>query len=64
MNFLWTTFTVRTGRGHSRGVPRIVRNHLSYTGPILIDARMKPWYPKELGCRPDVAKKVTERWRE
>jgi len=65
MNFLWTTFTRFEPAAdiHAAGT-RIVRNHLSYTGPILIDARMKPWYPKELSCRPDIARKVTERWRE
>ena len=65
MNFLWTTFTrFEPAADIHAASTRIVRNHLSYTGPILIDARMKPWYPKELSCRPDVAKKVTERWRE
>ncbi|MCL6518095.1 AMP-binding protein, partial [Alicyclobacillus sp.] len=43
---------------------RVARHHLAYTPPILIDARMKPWYPAELSCRPDVAARVTRRWRE
>ena len=65
MNFLWTTFTRFEPAAdiHAAGT-RIVRNHLSYTGPIVIDARMKPWYPKELSCREDVAATVTARWRE
>jgi hypothetical protein len=25
---------------------------------------MKPWYPKEVTCREDVAATVTARWRE
>jgi hypothetical protein len=25
---------------------------------------MKPWYPKELTCRADVAATVTRRWKE
>ena len=25
---------------------------------------MKPWYPKELSCREDVAGLVSRRWRE
>jgi len=32
--------------------------------PIVIDARMKPWYPKEVTCRPDIAELVTRRWTE
>jgi len=30
----------------------------------VIDARMKPWYPRELSCRDDVSARVDERWRE
>ena len=65
MNFLWTTFTRFEPAAdiHAAGT-RVVRNHLSYSGPILIDARMKPWYPEEVSCRPDVAEKVSSRWRE
>ena len=65
MNFLWTTFTRFEPAAdiHAAGT-RVVRNHLSYTGPILIDARMKPWYPREVSCRPDVAETVSRRWRE
>ena len=43
---------------------RVIRHHLSYRAPIVIDARMKPWYPRELTCRADVAAQVTARWRE
>jgi hypothetical protein len=25
---------------------------------------MKPWYPKELTCREDIAARVTSRWSE
>jgi 3-polyprenyl-4-hydroxybenzoate decarboxylase len=65
MNFLWTTFTRFEPAAdlHAAGA-RVVRHHVSYDGPVLIDARMKPWYPAELSCRPDVAALVTERWRE
>ena len=42
----------------------IVRNHLAYTGPVLIDARLKPGFPDELRADPDTAPLVTRRWRE
>ena len=65
INFLWATFTrFEPAADIHASATRVVRNHLSYTGPILIDARMKPWYPKELTCRPDVATRVSDRWRE
>ena len=65
MNFLWTTFTrFEPARDiHAAGVT-LRRNHLSYTSPIVIDARLKPGFPAELFCRPDIARRVTERWRE
>jgi hypothetical protein len=25
---------------------------------------MKPWYPREVSCRDDVAQKVSGRWKE
>jgi 4-hydroxybenzoate decarboxylase subunit C len=65
MNFLWTTFTRFEPAADIHAADRrIVRNHIAYTGPIVIDARMKPWYPKELSCRDDIAALVTRRWME
>ena len=32
--------------------------------PVLIDARRKPGFPRELGCDPETAARVTRRWRE
>ncbi|HNM45635.1 MAG TPA: hypothetical protein PKH51_01315, partial [Candidatus Sumerlaeota bacterium] len=43
---------------------RIVRSHIAYTGPLVIDARMKPWYPAEVSCAPEVAQRVAQRWKE
>jgi UbiD family decarboxylase len=65
MNFLWTTFTRFEPAAdiHAAG-RRIVRNHVAYTGPVVIDARLKPWYPKELSCRDDIARRVSSRWKE
>jgi UbiD family decarboxylase len=65
MNFLWTTFTRFEPAADIHAADRrIVRNHIAYTGPVVIDARMKPWYPKELSCRDDIAALVTKRWSE
>ncbi|HET9300891.1 MAG TPA: UbiD family decarboxylase [Candidatus Polarisedimenticolaceae bacterium] len=65
MNFLWTTFT-RFAPGtdlHAAG-RRLVHNHVAYTAPILIDARMKPGYPAELFPDPATASLVGRRWSE
>jgi UbiD family decarboxylase len=65
MNFLWTTFTRFEPAAdiHARST-QVLRHHLAYEPPVLIDARMKPWYPNELSCRPDTAALVTARWKE
>jgi UbiD family decarboxylase len=65
MNFLWTTFTRFEPAADIHARARtIVRNHIAYQPPIVIDARVKPWYPKEVSCREDIARRVTDRWRE
>ena len=64
-NFLWTTFTrFEPAADLYAGQTSVSRHHLSYRFPIVIDARMKPPYPKELSCAPEVARLVTERWKE
>jgi UbiD family decarboxylase len=65
MNFLWTTFTRFEPAAdiHAAGT-RVVRHHVSYTPPIVIDARMKPPYPKELFCDDETAALVDRRWNE
>jgi 4-hydroxybenzoate decarboxylase subunit C len=65
MNFLWTTFTrFEPAADIHAASRRIVRSHIAHDPPIVVDARMKPWYPKEVSCRDDIARKVSERWRE
>jgi len=65
MNFLWTTFTRFEPAADIHAADRrIIRNHIAYTAPVVIDARMKPWYPQELSCREDIASLVGRRWRE
>ena len=65
MNFLWTTFTrFEPAADIHSAAQRVVRNHIAYEPPVVIDARMKPWYPAEVSCRPDVAATVSQRWSE
>jgi UbiD family decarboxylase len=65
MNFLWTTFTrFEPAADLHAAATRVTRNHLVRTPPVAIDARMKPWYPRELSCDPETAATVSRRWRE
>ncbi len=65
INFLWTVFMRFEPAAdiHAARV-KVKRNHVCYTGPIVIDARLKPWYPKELFVAPEIARRVEQRWRE
>ncbi len=63
--FLWATWTrFNPSTDIYAKEIKIVNNHISYKSPIVIDARMKPWYPAEVEVREDIAKLVDNRWRE
>ena len=65
MNFLWTTFT-RFDPASDLCAREVVvtSNHLAYTPPVVIDARVKPGYPEELFCDERTAGLVDRRWSE
>jgi menaquinone biosynthesis decarboxylase len=64
-DFLWSTWTRFEPAGDIHAVvTSVVRHHLAYRGPIVIDARKKPSLPDELIVRDDIAKLVDGRWRE
>jgi 3-polyprenyl-4-hydroxybenzoate decarboxylase len=65
MNFLWTTFTRFEPAADIHAAHlRVAHGQLVRTPPIVIDARMKPWYPAEVTGDPDVARRVSARWAE
>jgi UbiD family decarboxylase len=64
-SFLWTTFTrFEPAADIYSANTTLIRNKISYEGPIVIDARKKPWYPDELFCDPKTAATVSKRWTE
>ncbi len=63
--FLWATWTrFEPAADIYAAQTSIERHHLSYHGPIVIDARTKPGFPAELVVRDDVSAMVDKRWRE
>ncbi|HEX8564539.1 MAG TPA: UbiD family decarboxylase [Pyrinomonadaceae bacterium] len=63
--FLWATWTrFNPATDVFAKEITVAQHHLSYSPPIVVDARMKPWYPKELEPREDVVRLVDNRWRE
>jgi UbiD family decarboxylase len=65
IDFLWSTWTRFEPAGDIYAAEtNVVRHHLAYGGPLVIDARKKPSLPDELIVRDDIAKLVDRRWRE
>jgi 3-polyprenyl-4-hydroxybenzoate decarboxylase len=63
--FLWATWTRFNPATDIYGKAVTVKNnHIGYESPIVIDARMKPWYPGVVEVRDDIAKLVDRRWAE
>jgi UbiD family decarboxylase len=63
--FLWATWTrFNPATDIYAKETTVQNNHIGYTAPIVIDARMKPWYPKEVEAREDIVRLVDARWRE
>ncbi|MEJ8548600.1 UbiD family decarboxylase [Brevibacillus borstelensis] len=63
-SFLWTVFTRFDPAHDLYAKATIARNKIRYEGPLVVDARMKPFYPDEVETHPDIAKLVDQRWKE
>jgi len=64
-DFLWSTWTrFEPAADIHAARTEVIRHHLAYSGPIVIDARTKPGFPKELIVRDDIGQKVSRRWDE
>ncbi len=63
--FLWATWTrFNPATDIYAKATTLKNNHIGYEAPIVIDARMKPWYPGVVEVREDIAKLVDGRWNE
>lgn len=63
--FLWATWTrFNPSTDVYASDTKVVNNHLAYTAPMVIDARMKPWYPAEVEPLDEIVKTVDRRWSE
>jgi 4-hydroxybenzoate decarboxylase subunit C len=64
-DFLWSTWTrFEPASDIYAADTKVLRHHLAYTGPIVIDARTKPGFPRELIVRDDIGELVDRRWHE
>jgi UbiD family decarboxylase len=63
-SFLWRVFTRFEPAADLHGRTRIVRNHVAFTAPVVLDARTKPWMPRLVEPDPATVALVDRRWRE
>ncbi len=63
-SFLWRVFTRFEPAADVHGVTKVVRNHIAFSPPIVIDARTKPWMPGVVEPDPSTVSLVDRRWRE
>jgi UbiD family decarboxylase len=63
--FLWATWTRFDPASDIYAREVTTRNnHIGYTAPVVIDARMKPWYPAEVGPAEQTVNLVNSSWSE
>jgi 3-polyprenyl-4-hydroxybenzoate decarboxylase len=63
--FLWRVFTRFEPAADLRGAAaRIVRNHVAFEAPVVLDARVKPWFPSEVDPDAETSARVDRRWKE
>ena len=60
--FLWHIFTRFEPAGDIHARYQVVRNHLAYDPPLVIDCRMKPGYPEVLVPDPETVSSVDAIW--
>ena len=64
-DFLWSVWTrFEPAADIHAAETNVVRHHLAYKPPLVIDARKKPTLPDELIVRDDIKQSVDRRWRE
>ena len=64
-DFLWATWTrCEPASDIYAAKTSVMRHHLVYKAPIVIDARTKPGFPDELVVRDDIKVRVDLRWNE
>jgi UbiD family decarboxylase len=63
--FLWATWTRFNPATDIYAKETTLKdNQIGYTAPIVIDARMKPWYPNEVEPAEETIRLVDDRWNE
>ncbi|HKC24172.1 MAG TPA: UbiD family decarboxylase [Thermoanaerobaculia bacterium] len=63
-SFLWHVFTRFEPAADLHAKKEIVRNHVAFQAPVVLDARLKPWIPRIVEPDPDTVALVDRRFGE
>jgi UbiD family decarboxylase len=63
-DFIWHIFTRFDPHADMYGKKIVTGLHVGVAGSLVIDCRMKPWYPAVLEDDPKVAERVQDKWGE
>jgi UbiD family decarboxylase len=61
-DFIWHVFTRFEPAADIYGRKVEERFHVGIEGPVVVDCRLKPWYPKVLEEDPEIAQRVKQKW--
>jgi UbiD family decarboxylase len=61
-DFIWHVFTRFEPAADIYGRKVETRFHVGIEGPVVVDCRLKPGYPKVLEDDPEIAKRVEQKW--
>lgn len=61
-DFIWQVFTRFEPAADMVGNQFIQRMHIGFEGPVVVDCRMKPWYPEVLVENPAIEAAVLSKW--
>jgi len=61
-DFIWVVFTRFEPAADIYGEKKVIRNHIAFSGPVVVDCRMKPWYPGVLVPDEATVRRVDERF--
>jgi 3-polyprenyl-4-hydroxybenzoate decarboxylase len=62
-SFLWTVFTrFEPASDIHAKESRLERFHVQLSAPIVLDCRMKPWYPPQVEPLPETIARVDAMW--
>lgn len=63
-DFIWHIFTRFEPASDIYGKIEVNKNHISFSAPVIIDCRIKPWYPENVEPSLEIINEIDEKFRK